>query len=273
MKLGLMQGRLLPKFNGRFQAHPLGYWQKEFQLAKELDLDLIEFILDFNDLELNPLMTYEGINEIKLIAKKTGVSVQTICADYFMQYPLVDQKYTKDSLYVLKRLIRSAESLGVSDIVLPFVDESSLNGEDDFDRLVGVLKPVLETLNGKSINLSLETDLNPPDFLNLLKKLDHKNVKVNYDIGNSAALGYDMEEEFETYGDMISDIHLKDRNFKGGSVKFGEGDSDFKKLFSLIKRSDYKGPLIMQSYRDEEGLEIFKEQLSWIKRIMNSDRE
>jgi len=273
MKLGLMQGRLLPKFNGRFQAHPLGYWQEEFHLAKSLNLDLIEFILDFNDVELNPLMTDEGLDEIKQLEEATGVSVQTICADYFMQYPFIDQKYTEDSLQVLQRLIGSAESLGVSDIILPFVDESSLRGEEDFDILVGVLKPVLDMLQGKSINLSLETDLNPRNFLHLLKKFDHKNVKVNYDIGNSASLGYDLEEEFEAYGDFISDIHLKDRKFNDGSVKFGEGDSDFKKLFSFIKKYNYSGPLIMQSYRDEEGLEIFKEQLTWIKGIMNSGEE
>ena len=33
-KLGIMQGRLLPKYNGRYQAHPVGYWQKEFEYAK-----------------------------------------------------------------------------------------------------------------------------------------------------------------------------------------------------------------------------------------------
>ena len=32
-KIGVMQGRLLPKHQGRYQAHPLGYWQKEFEIA------------------------------------------------------------------------------------------------------------------------------------------------------------------------------------------------------------------------------------------------
>jgi len=51
-----MQGRLLPKFQGRYQAHPKGFWQKEFEIAKEIGLDCIEFILDFNDAEDNPLI-------------------------------------------------------------------------------------------------------------------------------------------------------------------------------------------------------------------------
>ena len=50
-KLGVMQGRLLPKYKGRYQAHPVGYWQDEFPIAAGLKLDLIEFIFDYNEWE------------------------------------------------------------------------------------------------------------------------------------------------------------------------------------------------------------------------------
>ena len=36
--IGVMQGRLLPKYKGRYQAHPVGYWQDEFPKAAELGL-------------------------------------------------------------------------------------------------------------------------------------------------------------------------------------------------------------------------------------------
>ena len=86
--LGVMQGRLLPKYKGRYQAHPLGYWQKEFSIAKSVGLNCIEFILDFNDHEKNPLMSKEGIEQIQTISDETGVVVKTICADYFMEAPI-----------------------------------------------------------------------------------------------------------------------------------------------------------------------------------------
>ena len=84
--LGVMQGRLLPKYQGRYQAHPVGYWQQEFEIAEELGLDHIEFILDFNDAKENPLLNDKGIEEIQEISKKTGVTVKTICADYYMGF-------------------------------------------------------------------------------------------------------------------------------------------------------------------------------------------
>ena len=50
--------------------------------------------------------------------------------------------------------------------------------------------------------------------------IDSKIVKVNYDTGNSASLGYDIKEEFAEYGNLISDIHIKDRLVNAGSVFF-----------------------------------------------------
>ena len=47
-KFGCDAGRLLPKYQGRYQAHPVGYWQDEFPEAANAGLDCIEFILDYN---------------------------------------------------------------------------------------------------------------------------------------------------------------------------------------------------------------------------------
>ena len=60
--LGVMQGRLLPKYKNRYQAHPLGYWENEFEVASRLNLQFIEFIFDYNEYELNPLYSKLGID-------------------------------------------------------------------------------------------------------------------------------------------------------------------------------------------------------------------
>ena len=88
------------------------------------------------------------------------------------------------------------------------------------------------------------------------------------DSGNSASHGYDPVEETAAYGERISDIHIKDRVFGGGSVKLGDGDADIPGFFKLLERYDYSGPLIMQAYRDAEGISIFKEQIDWISQYI-----
>ena len=271
-KIGVMQGRLLPKYQDRYQAHPLDYWQKEFEIAKEIGLDCIEFILDYNDAEKNPLLKAGGIKKILEVCNSTGVSVNTICADYFMEAPL----HTKDDFVVNKsketliNLLKKSSELGVTDIVIPCVDESSLNNKETVYRFVDQIHTILPYAEQHNVNLSLETDLAPLPFTDLLKKLDSNRIKVNYDIGNSASLGYDPVEELNSYGKQISDIHIKDRTFGGGPVLLGSGDADFEVFFKKLKEIQYKGPFIFQAYRDEEGVEIFKKQFYWITPYLKS---
>lgn len=264
---GIMQGRLLPKFKNRYQAHPLGYWKDEFTIAKEIGLSYIEFILDHNDYEKNPLITDLGINEIVNIIQKTGIGVRSICADIFMEAPLHSENISisNTSKEILLKLIENSAKLGITDIVIPCVDQSTLKGEADQNRLIENLTEPIKLANKRKINLALETDLAPIPFLNLLNKLDAGVVKVNYDIGNSASLGFDIFEEFKLYGNRISDIHIKDRVLGGGSVVLGAGNANFKSFFQVFSKIDFKGPIVMQVYRDEEGVEIFKKQFDWFK--------
>ena len=128
---------------------------------------------------------------------------------------------------------------------------------------------MIEDAEKYNINLSLETDLEPLKFIHLINEFKSEKIKINYDIGNSAALGYDYKLELKTFANKISDIHIKDRMLNGKSVELGKGNANFREFFIFLKKCSYNGPLIMQAYRDDEGLKIFKKQLSWIKNIIN----
>ena len=116
----------------------------------------------------------------------------------------------------------------------------------------------------------METDLPPLSFTELLNQLNSKSVTVNYDTGNSASLGYDFRKELGSYGDRISDLHIKDRIFKGGSVFLGTGDVKFPEFLTEFGKNDFDGPMIMQLYRDDEGIAIFKEQFEVFNRLKAS---
>jgi len=271
-KIGVMEGRLLPKYEGRYQAHPVGYWKDEFSVAKELGLDCIEFILDYNDAEQNPLLKEGGIDELQAIIDKSGVAVYTVCADYFMEAPLhsSDNSVADQSQKVMLQLLENGAKLGITDVVVPCVDQSTLDGQDAANRFVERMKPMVIAAEKHGINLSLETDLAPQSFVDLLDHFNSDRVTVNYDIGNSAALGYDPVEELAAYGHRITDIHIKDRVRNGGPVVLGEGDADFDRFFQALEGYDYKGPFIMQAYRDDEGLSVFKEQFEWVQKYLGN---
>jgi L-ribulose-5-phosphate 3-epimerase len=273
LEFGIMQGRLLPKYKNRYQAHPLGYWDKEFDIAKQVGLSYIEFILDFEDYKLNPLFTNPGIVEVERVIQKTGIGVKSICADIFMDAPLHSENniIAFRSVEILLTLITNASKLGVTDIVIPCVDHSSLKDLNDQSRLIANLLKPIELASKLNINLALETDLPPLPFLNLLDKFDSDIIKVNYDVGNSASLGFDIVEEFKLYGNRISDIHIKDRELNGGSVELGTGNADFNLFLKLFEKLNFKGPIIMQVYRDDEGIEIFNKQFAWLKKQIENE--
>ena len=97
----------------------------------------------------------------------------------------------------------------------------------------------------------------------MIDLIGSKNVTINYDIGNSAAMGYDPVEEFRAYGDKISDLHVKDRLVGHGPVPLGKGNADISKIFDLLSKYNYNGLLIFQAFRDDEGVKMFKDQLNW----------
>ena len=270
-QVGVMQGRLLPKYKGRYQAHPKDTWQDEFFLAQELGLDLVEFIFDYDDFVKNPLFSSNGIKLIKKIIKESKVGVKTVCADFFMDQPIhsVDKKRHQESREVLKNLIKFCSELNVNDIIIPCVDNSSLKNKNDIDVFVETISEFDTLLEKLKINLSLETDLAPTKFLSLLNKFSSNRITVNYDIGNSACNGFNYLEELNSYGKRITDVHIKDRTLGGTSVYLGMGDANFDGVFRSLKSIPYKGPLVMQAYRDDDGLEIFKKQYSWIKKKLN----
>ncbi len=266
-RLGVMQGRLLPKHKGRYQSFPVGRWPEEFSLAASMGLNLIEFIFDLEDHHANPLFSKKGRADILSMSRRTGIGVKTICADYFMDAPLhsPDVEVRRTSLGVLESLLAGASELGVTDIVIPCVDHSSLRMLDGKARFIEALGACLTTAVRYRVGFSLETDLAPEAFRALLDTLNSPWVRVNYDIGNSASLGYPPAEELAAYGREISDIHIKDRRRGGGSVPLGTGDADYPGFFEALAKLDFQGPFIMQAFRDDEGLEVFRRQLDWVR--------
>jgi len=254
MLIGIMQGRLLPPEPERFQAFPRNDWLKEFALAQKAGLDSIEWIYDVYGEDVNPIATDEGIGNMA----NQGVRVVSLCADYFMDRPALDP--TK-----LVWLLGRCHLAGITRVVLPFVDASRIESTEKAQNVISMLR---ETLRESKVEIHLETSLDPAAFAALLDAVPHPLLKVNYDSGNSASLGYSPSEEFAAYGSRIGSIHIKDRVRNGGTVPLGTGDADFTALFREIKRVKYTGDFILQTAREAPGEEVTLAQrnLSWLKR-------
>ena len=265
-KIGVMQGRLLPKYNGQYQAHPVENWKSEFEVAKNVGLNSIQFLYDNNSVNSNPLNDDKGNDEIILISNETNISVPSICVDYFMHNPLYSNNKNEINarLDLLRKLVASAKRIGAKDLIIPLLDKSSLDSDEKFLSFIRNIKKIKDLLQRYKVNIALETDLPINKFLELIELIESPFCTINYDIGNSSGLGYSTKEEIIAYSKKISSVHIKDRNKNNISVELGEGRAKFDIFFRHLKMIGYDGNLIMETYRDDEGLKLFKKQLKWI---------
>ena len=249
-KIGIMGGRLSEPVTEKIQDFPKNTWKSEFEKASVYGFESIEWIFDAHD--KNPIMNNDGINEIKHISEQTSITINSLLADFFMGKKLfnVSEFDLQKNLDVLKNLIKNINRLGIKILELPFVDSASLKTKEEQSQVISNLEKILPLLEECDVFLTLETDLPPTSFNELILSFNHSNIKANYDVGNSASLGYDMKEELNLYGDLIYNIHIKDRKYCSGTVPLGEGDVDFELFFNLLQKINYNGELIIQGARE-----------------------
>ena len=171
----------------------------------------------------------------------------------------------------LKLVINSASSIGAKILIIPLVDNGSIKDQNQFFRLKETIISLYELLDLRGIKIAFESDYSPCDLANFIKDFEEKYIGINYDIGNSASLGFNPDEEFNNYGDRIINVHVKDRLLNGGTVRLGNGAVNFRNVFNNLKKIKYKGNYILQTARSSRGLhfEELKSNLSFLQNFLN----
>jgi hexulose-6-phosphate isomerase len=268
-EIGIMQGRLSPRIDGKIQAYPATTWQKEFEIAQEIGYAAIEWIVE-KPVETNALMTDSGKGEIKKVIASTGVRIDYVCADIFMQQPLVrmtEEMKSQNKGYLLE-ILKNAKEVGAIGVEIPFVDNSSIKNDKEKQEFIDAMQDAFKLAKDLDIKISLETDLSPIAFKELLEQIDLDFIQANYDIGNSASLGFDPEEELNAYGQRILNVHVKDRKLGGTTVPLGTGNAKIDLVIQKLKEFGYSGGLTMQAARGENDVETAKEQLNYVRNLL-----
>jgi hexulose-6-phosphate isomerase len=256
--IGVMQGRLVPPEEGRFQSFPAARWRDEFALASRAGLACIEWIYEEPNEDRNPLRTDDSMAELRHLSAISGVGVWSICADYYMTRRLIgsDARPVAEAVAHLRWLIARARAMKISYIVLPFVDSSALRSCAERAALVPLLRNLIPDAAAAGLELHLETDFPPHELAQVLTQIDHPLVRANYDIGNSASLGFDCGRELSLLAPWLGSVHVKDRVLGGGTVPLGTGAADLVAAFRGIREAGFARWLIMQIARGESGNEL-----------------
>jgi hexulose-6-phosphate isomerase len=148
-QFGIMQGRLVPPDDGRFQSFPRRRWRDEFPNAVAAGVDYIEWIVDAYGADVNPILSAAGLSEFDALKREYGIATPAICADWFMDYPFLrctSAERVERELF-LHRLPQIARTIGADHVVLHFVDISRIETEEDKEIVVDVMTTQLRSLN------------------------------------------------------------------------------------------------------------------------------
>ena len=266
-RIGFMQGRLSPMVDGKIQAFPWQHWESEFEAAREIGIPLVEWTLDQERLRENPLLTAEGRERIAALSRKTGVRVESVTGDCFMQAPFFKvpgagreapefkaRGAGREALMDdLRAVIDATAAVGAKLIVFPLVDNGSLENAEQEKALRDGLAAVEPQLETRGVRIVFESDFAPQRLREFIAGYPAERFGVNYDIGNSAALGFDPDEEIAAYGDRIDHVHVKDRVLGGTTVPLGTGNAKFDRVFAALRRAGYRGDFILQTARATDG--------------------
>jgi len=260
--------------DGLIQAFPWTQWQEEFAAAQNLDLRLMEWTLDYDRLYDNPLMREEGRVEIRTLARRHALGIPSLTGDCFMQAPFwkTDGAKREQLLGDFRAVVAACSALGIQFVVVPLVDNGRLENRYQEDGLIASLVEMQPYLVDQGVRIVFESDFAPADLVSLIDRLDPSMFGINYDIGNSAALGYDAEEEIACYGRRILNVHVKDRLLGGTTVPLGTGNADFEKVFTSLEKIAYCGNYILQTARASDGdhagvLRHYRDMtIAWIER-------
>ena len=241
MKLGIIQGRLLPPVNDKIQEFPTD-WKREFDFIKIMGLSHIEFIITPR--------SFDSIIQADISEFSTKIS--SICCDNLINTKIDDHCFLSKQL---RPICDFAIKNNIKALTIPLLEESqlSMGNVSRFTRLMysySLVYPDLE-FHFEMNNPSVISDMFVPGHVH--------NFFYTYDTGNMTGLRYNdsfLETFIKFHISKIKNIHLKDRSNEGITVEPGTGDTNFNLVFETLRKLNYNGNFTLQTARGQTGMEM-----------------
>tara|TARA_B100001113_G_C21118300_1_gene626309 strand:- start:909 stop:1706 length:798 start_codon:yes stop_codon:yes gene_type:complete len=261
-KIGIMQGRLLSSPNkDDLDWFPFDYWHKEFEIARSLDFQTVEIVLDRAKSKNNPIWSPSERKKIKKTFKSNKLIPYSSCINFLIDYSIRDE-----TIFNITNLaINYLQEIGIQKIILPLFKKSSLDIVDNQNAI----KRLINTHQDSDYDLLIETDLSADHLLEILNKNAIDRNGIVYDIGNTSYLDHDIENDLNLLKENIKHIHIKDKNKYGKNVLLGEGVCDFDFFFSHPTIKTYNEFLVLETLRGDNPVETTLKNLEYIKNYLD----
>lgn len=262
------------------KEHRLGLYEKalpasfsfeeRFNTAKECGFDYIEISVDESDERLKRLeWTVQQRKDFVNLKLDTGMKVPSMCLSAHRRFPFGshDAAVRQKAKDIMSKAIELATDIGVRTIQLAgydvYYEDSDESTVENYAQ--GMLWSAEQAA---AAQVTIATEIMDTPFQGTISrwKVYDELIKspwfcVYPDVGNlSAWTGGDIENELRIGMDKISALHLKETLFVkpgfGGQfrdLQFGDGDMDFRKVFTILKKLNYRGSFVLEMWGDKEA--------------------
>ena len=148
-----------------------------------------------------------------------------------------------------------------------FMHNSGTNDEDLYDQFLQLMEEAAEYAKSKGIVVMMKphggVTATARGLVALMKRIQSDNLKVFYDPGNVMFYtGERPENDFEELAPYVAGMSIKDETGGvNGSVDVtpGDGDVDFKALFTILRDHDFAGPCMIEQLGGNTIAEVHHE--------------
>ena len=131
-----------------------------------------------------------------------------------MQVPFYKSYGLNDYIYKTFRKFGSVTAGEIKYVVMPLVDDGSLESKNQETSLLDGLLPLSEYLVSAGIKILFESDFQPEQLFRFINQFPEESFGINYDIILVPHSDF-PSEEIMAYGHRIDNVHVKDRMLHG----------------------------------------------------------
>jgi len=247
--------------------------------------------MGFSKVHLGP-ETYDGYSapskkeELKKALKEIDIEATTVFIGFhgedYSDVPTVQRtagfgvkENLRERIEFAKKVCDFTSDLGVKIVAahVGFIpeDENSPMYRQMFDSI----SEVVDYAAQKGLIFSFETGQEKPEtLLNFIKKINFKNVMINFDTVNLMLYGKAKSiDGISILRDYIINVHIKDgywpkeKDKIGDQAPIGKGEADIRGCIKKLAMIGYKGPLIIEREGGEDRIKDILEAKKFVEGV------
>ena len=257
--IGIMQGRVLPKYIDQLQVFPIDTWREELDVAKDIGFQHIELLWDNKQDIKNAKGLVESISETSQL-HALSMCVDSICSCTSLENVL------NEVLDVVNTFRDNTPAI----LVIPLLGKATINTADRLKEFVDKLNvhQVMNLIKEYNVKLALELDMPAIETIEALKLANPELIGICLDSGNLWHYSGSPIDDIHTLSDRIIHVHIKDRDVEGGNVLLGDGLVDFYALSKALKSIAYSGVMTLETKYFKDPPNEAKKNLRYISEIV-----